>query len=302
MRQGPLQPTASGGLFDPLVLAKLGRLSLLARTVVEGVIAGLHKSPYRGFSLEFTTHRPYSPGDEIRRIDWKAYGRLDRYFIKEYEEETNLKAYLLVDCSASMGYGREISKLRYASLLACSLAYLLLRQRDSVGLVTYRDRLLKLIPARSAFNHLEVIAGELEGVLPAAGTDTARAIETLAQGLRRRSLIIIISDLLDDPDRFARSLKQLRHQKNDVIVMQVLDDDELHLPFSRQTLFLDAESDLKVTANPSDIRAEYGRILGEYLERIKHQCRSAAVDYALLPTSEPLDRSLIRFLSRREGR
>jgi uncharacterized protein (DUF58 family) len=302
MPLAPRPQSAPGGMFDPLVLAKLGRLSLLARTVVEGVIAGLHRSPYRGFSLEFTSHRAYSPGDEIRRIDWKAYGRIDRYFIKEYEEETNLKAYLLVDGSASMGYGRAVSKLRHASLLACSLSYLLLRQRDSVGLAVYRESLLRLIPARSTFNHLEVLAGELEGLTPAAGTDTARAVEALAQGLRRRSLIIVISDLLDDPDRLGRALKQLRHRKHDVIVFQVLDGDELELPFNRQTLFLDPESDLKVATNPADIRSEYRAILGEYLERIRHLCHSTAIDYALLSTAEPLDRSLVRFLSRRMGR
>jgi uncharacterized protein (DUF58 family) len=292
----------TGGVIDPLLLAKLSRLSLLARTVVEGIIAGLHKSPYRGLAMEFTAHRPYTPGDEIRRIDWKAYGRLDRFFIKEYEEETNLRAYLMVDASASMGYGRQVSKLRYASLLACSVAYLLLRQRDSMGLVTYRDQLKKIIPPRNAFNHLELMAAELEGLEPKDGTDTPRAIETLASGLKRRSLIVIISDLLDDPDRFSLSLKQLRHQRNDVIVFQVLDPDELELPFDRQTLFLDSESDLRVATNPSEIRREYRKILGEYVERIRSFCHANAVDHQLFNTAEPLDRALVRYLSRREKR
>ncbi len=298
----PRPAPAFAGLLDPLVLAKLGRLSLLARYVVEGVIAGLHKSPYRGLSMEFTSHRPYTPGDEIRRIDWKAYGRIDKYFIKEYEEDTNLKAYLMVDGSASMGYGRTFSKLRYASILACSLAYLLLRQRDAVGLVTFARGILRLIPPRSAFNHLELIAGELEGMKPGDGTETGRAVEALASSLKRRSLIILVSDLLEEPEKVGLSLKQLRHQKHDVVVMQVLDRDELELPFDRQTLFLDAESDLKVSTHPRDVRDEYRRILDGHLERLRHYCHANWVDYGLFPTDQPIDRSLVRFLSRRERR
>jgi uncharacterized protein (DUF58 family) len=294
--------TGPGTLYDPLLLAGIGRLSLIARSVVEGVIAGLHRSPYRGFSLEFTSHRPYAPGDEIRRIDWKAYGRVDRYFVKEYEEETNLKAWVMVDSSASMGYGRGVTKLRFASLLACSLSYLLVRQRDSVGLATFRDGLLRVTPARSAFNHLEAIATELESTGPVGTTDTARAIEALASGLKRRGLIILISDLLDDPDRIALALKSLRHRKNDVIVLQVLDPDELDLPFSRQTLFLDPEGEAKVQTDPADIRADYQGILGAWLDRLRSLCHANQVDYELFSTGKPLDRALIRYLSRREAR
>jgi uncharacterized protein (DUF58 family) len=287
-------------LLDPLLVARLGRLSLVARHVVEGVIAGLHRSPYRGLSMEFTEHRQYVPGDEIRRIDWKAYGRLDKYFIKEYEEETNLKAYIMVDCSASMGYGRELSKFRYASLLAASLAYLLLRQRDSVGLVTYNDGIRKLIPPRSAVNHLEIIAGELEGRETGGETDTGRAVEMLASSLKRRSLIIIISDVLDDPERFALSLKQLRHKRNEAIVFQVLDDDEISFPFKRPTLFLDLESEERITTSPEDIKKEYKRILARHLERVKRSCHSNFVDYELFPTDGSLSQALVRYLARRE--
>lgn len=287
-------------LFDPLLMAKMGRLSLLARYVVEGSLAGLHRSPYRGLSMEFTSHRPYTPGDEIRRIDWKAYGRLDKYFIKEYEEETNLKAYIMVDCSASMGYGQRITKLRYASMLACSLAYLLLRQRDSVGLATFREGIVRLIPPSSALRHLEVIADELEGSRPEEGTAAGRAMNALASGLKRRSLIIVISDLIGDLDDFVLSLKHLRHKKNDVIVFQVLDDDEIKLPFRKQTLFLDMEGEDKVATNPSDIRREYQRLLQDFMDRIRHFCHANQVDYYLFPTGTPLDVSLVRYLSRRE--
>jgi uncharacterized protein (DUF58 family) len=252
--------------------------------------------------MEFTSHRPYVPGDEIRRIDWKAYARMDRHFIKEYEEETNLRAHLVVDCSASMGYGEPLSKFRYASVLACSLAYLLLRQRDSVGLVTYRRGIARMLPARSAFSHLEAVAGELEAAVPEGETDTGRAIESLASGLKRRSLIVLVSDLLDDPERIFLALKQLRHQRHDVVVFQVLHEDELTLPFGKPTLFLDAESDQRVATHPADIRAEYRRILGDYLERVRSFCHATAVDHQLFSTAEPLDTALVRYLSRREGR
>jgi uncharacterized protein (DUF58 family) len=299
---GDTPETGLARLLEPHILVRLGRLALTARTVVEGVISGLHRSPYRGFSMEFTSHRPYVPGDELRRIDWKAYGRLDRWFIKEFEEETNLKAYILVDASASMAYGRRQTKFRYASLLACSMAYLLIRQRDSVGLATFQDRILRLIPPRSTLNHLEVIARHLEGTEPSSGTDTAAAIGALAGNLKRRGFILVVSDLLDDPEHLLRSLKQLRHQKHDVIVLQVLDPDELELPFRRRTLFLDMESDVRIATDPEDVRQEYRVILGEYLDRIKGYCHANQVDYALFNTGEPLEQSLVRFLSRREGR
>lgn len=292
---------ARSPLLEPHLLARLGRLSLLARYVVEGVIAGLHRSPYRGFSMEFTSHRAYSPGDEIRRVDWKAYGRLDRFFVKEYEEETNLKAHILVDTSASMGYGRRGSKLAYGSLLACSLAYLLLRQRDSVGLALFRDRILRTISPRSAMSQLETIARELDQAEAGEGTDAGSAIEALASGLKRRGLIILISDLLDDPERVSLSLKQLRHQKHDVIVFQLLDRDELELPFERPSLFVDSESDLRVSTSAPDIRRDYKEILGTYLARLRSFCHANWVDYALFPTDVPLELALVRYLSRREG-
>jgi uncharacterized protein (DUF58 family) len=296
----PVQKSLTGFL-DPLLLAKMGRLSLVARQVVEGVITGLHRSPYRGLSTEFTEHRQYTPGDEIRRIDWKAYGRLDKYFVKEYEEETNLKAYLMVDCSASMGYGEGLTKYAYGSILASALAYLLLRQRDSVGLVTYTDDVLRIIPPRSSFNHLEVISSELEDREPAGSTDTVRAIEVLASGLKRRGLIILVTDALEDPEGLALSLKQLRHKRNEVILFQVLTDEELNLPFRRPALFLDPESDDRVVTSPEDIRREYRKILGKHLEKIKWACHANHVDYELFSTGRPLDQALVRYLARREG-
>jgi uncharacterized protein (DUF58 family) len=285
-----------------LLLARLGRLSLMARSVVEGAIAGLHRSPYRGLSLEFTSHRAYAPGDEIRRIDWKAFGRLDRFFVKEYEEETNLRAHVLVDASASMAYGGAQGKYGYASLLACALVYLLLRQRDSVGLTVYGEETRGSLPARSTFNHLEACARELERHAPGGTGDTASALEALASGLRKRGLIILVSDLLDEPERLFVSLQKLRHRRHDAIVMQVLHRDELGLPFDEPTLFLDMETPLRVAADAAEVRREYRRLIDRHVATVRQACHANRVDHALFVTSEPLEQSLVRYLSRREGR
>ncbi len=287
---------------DPLLLARLGRLSLMARSVVEGVIAGLHRSPYRGLSLEFTSHRAYTPGDEIRRIDWKAFGRLDRFFVKEYEEETNLRAHVLVDASASMAYGAGTGKYGYASLLACALVYLLLRQRDAVGLTVYGEEARGSLPARSALNHLEACARELERHVPGGVADTPGALEALASGLRKRGLVILVSDLLDDPELLFLSLQKLRHRRHDVVVLQVLDGDELSLPFDDPARFLDLETRLRVDADATEIRREYRRLIDRHVGTVRHACHANRIDHALFVTSEPLEQSLVRYLSRREGR
>ncbi|GAG51955.1 unnamed protein product, partial [marine sediment metagenome] len=199
------------GYIDPLIVAKLSTMLLKARFVVEGFIAGLHQSPYRGFSLEFAQHREYSPGDETRHVDWKVYGRKDKYFVKQYQEETNLKGYILLDISASMGYkSKEITKLQYGSYLAASLAFLMLKQQDSVGLATFDEKIKKYIPPRQSKGHLSLILEELEKLIPSSQTGINRSLRELGQYTKRRGLIILISDLLDEQEKVVNALKYFR--------------------------------------------------------------------------------------------
>src|SRR2546421_4582590 len=208
--------TARRGYFDPLVLAKIANMSLRARHVVEGLLSGLHDSPYRGYSVEFAEHREYTPGDEIRHIDWKAYGKFDRYFIKEYEEETNLRAYLLVDASASMAYrGKHASKFQFAQYVAASLAYLMLHQRDAVGLVTHDTRLRQIMPPKANAKHLLRVLHTLEQTRPGGETSMAPLWHELAGQLPRRGMVIILSDCFDRLDALLRALRHFRHQKHE---------------------------------------------------------------------------------------
>jgi uncharacterized protein (DUF58 family) len=214
--------------FDPLVLAKIATMSLRARHVVEGLLNGLHESPYRGYSVEFAEHREYVPGDEIRRIDWKAYGKFDRYVVKEYEEETNLRAYLLLDASASMDYGSQgVTKFEYGCYLAVSLAYLMLRQGDDVGLVTFSDQIQRYIPPRSGMKHMRALTRQLETTSPQGDTQFDQVLREVASKVSKRGIIIVISDLFDTPESVVRVLKYFRHRRNELMVFHLLDRDEL---------------------------------------------------------------------------
>ena len=290
--------------FDPLVLAKIANMSVRARHIVEGMLSGMHKSPYRGHSVEFAEHREYVPGDEIRRIDWKAYGKFDRYFIKEYEEETNLRAYLLVDASASMDYAADESVLRkfdYAATLAASLAYLMLRQGDEVGLVTFNTEMRRYIPPRSGTRHLRELGGHLESVQPQGETHLGPALRELAGKIRQRGLVIVISDFFDDPESVLRTLRSFRHRRHEVLVFQVLDRNELEFPFQRLTVFEDIEqASSRILSEPRSIRAAYLQQLQTFLGDYQRICRRDAIDYHLFPTTTPLDVALTRYLARRQ--
>ena len=288
--------------LDPAALSKIGGLELVARLVVEGFISGLHKSPYQGYSVEFAEHRQYSPGDEIKHIDWKVYAKSDRFYVKRFEEETNLRAYILLDCSGSMGYGDGISKLDYACYLAASLAYLMLRQRDSVGLVAFDEGIRRYIPPRGEPSHLHVITTALEEAEPGGETSVAGAIHQLATRLKRRGLIILISDLLDEPEEVIKGLKLLRHRKHEVIVMHVLHPHELELPFEGMTIFRDPETGRTLKADPSAIRGEYRRRVEEFIRAYKTGCGANYIDYVLMNTSTPFDHALSAYLSRRRAR
>jgi uncharacterized protein (DUF58 family) len=272
--------------FDPKVLAGLKRLYLRARFVVDGVMVGIHPSQAKGLSSEFEEHRGYAEGDDVRHIDWKAYAKFDRYFIKEYREATNLKATLVMDSSASMGYASDgWSKFDYGSTLAASLAYLMLKQQDSVGLVTFSKKIEKIIPPKAAHDHLFAILKALEACTPQGETSVASVLQELATSVKRRGLIVVISDLLDQPEEVMRGLKQLRSRGSDVMVFHLLDKDELRFPFEEPSLFQDLEEDLRLLADPEVIRSAYLETIHALIEGYRASCASNLIDYSLFDTS-----------------
>jgi len=288
----------STSYFDPLVLARLSNLYLRARWVVEGIMSGIHRSRSKGFSVEFEEHREYSPGDEIRRIDWKALGKFDRYFIKEYEDETNLRAYLILDTSASMNYASNgITKFEYGCILTASLAYLILKQQDAAGLVTFSDRIESFIPPRARRGYLMEILRAIERRAPSGETNLGKILLEVAGKMKRRGLVILVSDLLDEPEEILKGLRLFRFKGNDVIVFHLLDAAELDLPFDGNVLFEDMEAaNLKVTADPQAIRKIYRKVVEEFIDHLRKECRENSMDYQLLSTSTPLDHALVSYL------
>ncbi|MPZ78358.1 MAG: DUF58 domain-containing protein [Deltaproteobacteria bacterium] len=288
--------------FDPKVLAGISNLSLRARWVVEGIMSGIHRSRSKGFSVEFEEHREYSPGDEIRRIDWKALGKFDRYFIKEYEDETNLRAHLLLDTSASMDYTSDgLTKFDYGCTLTASLAYLILRQQDAAGLVTFSDRIESFIPPRAKRDYLPQIVHALETRRPGGETNVGKILEEIAGQIKRRGMVILVSDLLDEPAPILKGLRLFRFKGNDVIVFHILDQAELDLPFEGNILFEDLETaNLNVIADPRAIRQTYRQVVEEFTNHMRKECHDSSIDYQLISTSTPLDRALASYLSWRE--
>lgn len=287
--------------LDPEIVGKLKGMELRARMVVEGFIAGLHKSPYHGFSVEFAEHRQYMPGDNIRDIDWKVFAKSDRYYIKQYEEETNLKGYLLLDCSASMGYSSGGTvKLDYASLLAASLSFMMLKQRDAVGLVTFDEKIRRYLPPRSKSGHLHVLLQELANQIASDKTDVAVALHEMAERINRRGLIVILSDLLDDPEKIISGLKHFRHKKHEVILFHILDPRERDFAFPTEAIFKDLETGEELTTLPWQIKKHFARLSKEFSEQIASACRQSRIDYHLIDTSIPFDFALYAFLAKRE--
>ncbi len=296
-RSGPNYRT----FLQPEVVSKLANMDLRARLVVEGFITGLHRSPYHGFSVEFAEHRQYMPGDEIKHIDWKVYGRTDRFYVKQFEEETNLKAYLLLDASGSMGFGSEkITKLQYATYLAASLAYLMLKQRDSVGLITFDEKIRSYAPPRSVHSYLHELFRELERVKSRAKTNVANTFHELAERIKRRGLIIILSDLLDDPDRVIAGLKHFRHKKHEVIIFHILDPLERTFNFRKDAQFKDLETGETLTTQPWHIRGEYRELMAQFIESYRRRCRENRIDYVVLDTAQDFDRALVEYLLKRK--
>ncbi len=286
--------------LDPEVVSRLKSMEMRARLVVEGFITGLHKSPYHGFSVEFAEHRQYMPGDPIRDIDWKVYAKSDRYYVKRFEEETNLKAYILLDTSASMQYtSGSITKLQYASYLAAALAFLMLKQRDAVGLVSYAERIRHYIPPKSTSGHLHPLLLNLEQLEAADTTNIAVALHEMAERIKRRGLIIVLSDLFDDPERVMTGLKHFRHRHHEVIVFHILDPYERELSFPSETIFKDMETGEEISTVPWQIRGEYQKAMKGFMERYARQCRQAYIDYVAIDTAQAYDVALFNYLAKR---
>jgi uncharacterized protein (DUF58 family) len=288
--------------LQPAVVAQLANMELRARFVVEGFITGLHRSPYHGFSVEFTEHRQYMPGDEIKHIDWKAYGKTDRFFVKQFEEETNLKSYLIVDSSRSMAFASSgnITKHQYASFVAAALAYLMIEQRDAVGLTLFDEYIRTSLPPKATRSYLKEILKELELARPAQQTRTAATLHRIAEQIKRRGLVIVLSDLFDDPAAVMAALKHFRHRGNEVILMQVLDPLERSFAFGGDAVFKDLETQEEMTTQPWHIQKAYQQSMQEFLEYFKRQCRDNAIDYILLDTSTPFDKALFEYLTKRK--
>ncbi|HEV8538280.1 MAG TPA: DUF58 domain-containing protein [Bacteroidota bacterium] len=288
--------------LQPDVVAKLVNMELVARLVVEGFITGLHKSPYHGFSVEFAEHRQYMPGDDIKRLDWKIYGKTDRYYIKQFEEETNLKSYVIVDTSRSMAFSSEgrMSKLAYASYLTAALAHLMIQQRDAVGLLLYDEKIRTYMPPHATKSYLREILRQLEAATPGNKTGTANSLHEIADRIKRRGLVIILSDLFDKPNEVMNALRHFRHKKNEVIVMQVLDPLERSFAFGRDAVFKDLETSEELMTQPWHIQKAYQQEMKKFIDDYKRGCRENNIDYLLLDTSTPFDVALFEYLHKRQ--
>jgi len=290
--------------FDPTSLAKYGRLALVARNAVEGFLTGVHKSPYKGFSVEFAEHRQYYHGDEIRHIDWRAFGKTDRYYIKEYEEETNLKAHLLVDASGSMKYqGKHGSKFHYAQYIAASLSYLMLHQRDAVGLATHDTKIRQIIPPKANSKHLLRVLNAPQETEPGGETGLAPLWHQLAGQFKRRGLFVILSDCFEEVGPLLRALRHFRFRRHEVLLFHILAPEEIDFPFKKWTQFRDLEiSGNKMLVDPQRLRRDYQQNFQKFCKDLRDACGQAQVDYHLMRTDEPVDKALGIYLTKRQRR
>ena len=287
--------------LDPLIVAKIDNMALRARLVVEGYLIGQHKSPYHGFSVEFAEHRAYGSGDEIRHIDWKLYGKTDRYYVKRYEEETNLRSYILLDTSQSMTYGSgAITKLEYGSYLSAALTHLMLNQRDAMGLVLFDEKIRKFIPPRAAPSHANIIMGALDKIQSANDTQIRPTLDYMAERIKKRGLVILISDLLDDPGQVLMGLNHFRHNKQEMIVFHLLDRQELEFQFGNRTKFRDLETNETITTEPWHIRSAYQELIEIQQRKYRLGCRNQRIDYVPLFTDQPLDLALNEYFNKRQ--
>ena len=301
----PRSPDSSREYLKPAVLAKISSLELRARLIVEGFFGGMHHSPRRGLSIEFANHRAYTQGDDIRHIDWKVFGRTNKYYIKEYEQETNLNVMLVVDCSESMSYRsskRILTKHDYATSMAAAIAYLALQQQDAVGLALFDERVTHFMKPSSHAHQWKTIVQDLAGKTGPAKTSMQRVFDELAERLGRRMLVIIISDLFDDVETVLKGLKRLRYRRQDVIVWNLWDPAELTLSLTGPTMFEGLESMGRLLAEPGSLRAGYLDEVGRFQSRLRTACAHMHVDYARFSTAQPLDVALSGFLATRSAR
>ncbi len=289
--------------LEPAALARVKNLALVARGVVEGAISGLHASPYKGFSVEFAEHREYTPGDDPRHLDYRMLARTDRLFVKQYEEETNMRVQILLDTSGSMGYRFEegLTKLQYGCYLTAVLAYLMTRQQDQVGLVTFDTQVGLEMPARTSPRHFGEMMRQLEAIVPAAETDIAETLHRLASRFKKRCLIVLVSDLYDEPDELVRALSHFRHRRHEVIVFHVLDPAEIEFPFRETVAFQDMETGARLQVDPAYVRAAYREQIEAFIDHYRRACAEKQIDYVLADTRVPYDFLLSRYLAKRSA-
>jgi uncharacterized protein (DUF58 family) len=309
MTHRPANPPEYLKLLAPEALSRIHRMELLARGVVEGFISGRHRSPYRGFSVEFAEHREYAPGDDLRDLDWRVYAKSDRYYIKQYIEETNLRATILLDASGSMGYrgdlaarhnGAPLSKFEYARFLAASLVRLLLNQQDAVGLVTFDTAVRRYIPSRCRTNHLSVLLEEMCRTEPGEETSLAPVFHDIAERVHRRGLLIVISDLFDRPEEILKALHHFRFRKHEVIVMHVMAEEELTFPFERWSRFTDLEqTHAPQELDPEGLRSAYLNEVRAFLRAVERGCGEMRIDYVPFSTRQDFDLALAGYLAHR---
>jgi uncharacterized protein (DUF58 family) len=287
--------------LDPSLIAKLKTLEIKAKAVVEGFMAGYHKSPYHGFSVEFSQHRPYMQGDSIKNLDWKVFAKSERYYIKQYEEETNLIANIILDSSKSMDYKNlgDITKFEYSRILAASFAYLLLKQQDAVGLAIYSDQLKSYLRPKSKRTYLKQILAELENVEPNSKTQTSQSINSIVENVKTRGLVIIISDFLDDANEVLTALKKFYYKKNEVIIFHILDPIEKTFGFSKDSIFVDLETKEELRTQPIQIQQAYKEAMNDYLSTLKNGCQKYGFDYNLVDTTTSFDSALMSFFKKR---
>jgi uncharacterized protein (DUF58 family) len=285
----------------PEAVAQLQNFEMIAKLVVEGFITGLHRSPYHGFSVEFAEYRPYRHGDETKNIDWKVFGRTERYYVKQFEEETNLRSMIAMDTSASMAYASKghISKFDYSAYLSAALAMLLIKQRDAVGLALYDTEINKILMPNSKPSFISEILKSLSDVKPSNETETAAALDRLAERIKRRSLVIVLSDFFDDTDSVLKALKHFRHRNNEVIAFQILDPRELDFKFGYNANFIDMESGEEIITQPYQIRNAYSEAVKSFTDKIRKECLNHQIDYNLITTDQPFDKALRSFLAKR---
>ena len=283
------------------MVAMLDSLSMRAKMVVEGYIIGQHRSPYHGFSVEFAEHRSYEPGDEVRHIDWKLYGKTNRLYIKRYEEETNLRAHLILDTSKSMNYtSGKVSKLQYGSYLLAALSYLMIRQQDAAGVVLFDESIRSFIPPKSNPSHLNTLLNVLDVNTPGTDTKIEPVLHEMAERIKKRGLVIIISDLFDEPDNIINGLKHFRHSKQEVILFHILDRNELEFDFNSRTKFVDMESGEELTTDPWHVKNDYKNLIENLQGYYKNQCRLNLIDYVPLFTDDSLDKGLNEYFNKRQ--